>query len=141
LSVKQSQLLYAPNGNDPGPLEGYDYMLLRIEGRSERDNWRMPNIEEPLNQAIKETLLRNFDKAKEYKTAALLVIYQSPDLAVGDRRRVADAIEAELKEIAGGAHNLVAGRPRSLDEIVKAHAVRAQAQYLPPLTFAEIMGT
>src|SRR5260370_27282749 len=104
LSVKGSQLLYAPGSNPPAPLVGYDYMLLRIEGRNERDNWRMPNIEEPLNQAIRETLQGNADKAKEYKTAALLVIFQSPDLAVGDSRRVADAIEAELADIARPSH-------------------------------------
>jgi hypothetical protein len=141
LSVEKSRLLYAADGNKPEVLEGYDYMLLRVEGRSERDNWRMKNIEEPLNQAIEETLKRNFDKANEYKTAALLVIFQSPDLAVGDRRRVADAIEAELKEIAGGAQQLVGGKPRSLDDIMKARAPKAKAGgNLPPLTYAEIVG-
>jgi hypothetical protein len=141
LSVKGSQLLYAPGSKPPAALVGYDYMLLRIEGRSERDNWRMPNIEEPLNQAIRETLQGNADKAKEYKTAALLVIFQSPDLAVGDRRRVADAIEAELAEIAGRGQGAVPYEPRSLGDIVKARAVpMAKAQNKPPLSFAEIMG-
>lgn len=137
LSVKESQLLYAPKGGKPEPLVGYDYMLLRIEGRTERDNWRMPNIEEPLNQAIKETLQGNAEKAKEYKIAALLVIFQSPDLAVGDRRRVADAIEAELAEIGGRGLNAAPFEPRSLDDIVKARGSKARG--LAPLTFEEII--
>ena len=95
----------------------------------------------PLNQAIQETLKGNTEKAKEYKTAALLVIYQSPDLAVGDRRRVADAIEAELKEIAGGGQGLVGNKVRSLDEIVKSRAPKSKAARNLPLTYAEIMGS
>ena len=40
LSVKESQLCCTP----PRPLEGVDYLLFRIEGRSERDDWRFPII-------------------------------------------------------------------------------------------------
>lgn len=136
LSVKGSRLHYRKNGGLPAPLEGYDYLLLRIETRTERDNWRMPNIEEPLNQAIQATLEGDAEKAKQYKTAALLVIWQSPDLAVGDRRRVADAIEAELAELGGQGRGAVGEEIRSLAEIVQARAPKAK--HGDELTFSEI---
>jgi hypothetical protein len=136
LSVKGSRLLYAKNGGAPAPLEGYDYLLLRIESRTERDDYRMANIVEPLNQAIQATLEGDAEKAKQYKTAALLVIWQSPDLAVADRRRVADAIMAELAAIADGGHGGAPAEMRTLDEIMKARASKAQG---PELTFSEIV--
>jgi len=66
-----------------------------------RERAGLPNIEEPLNQAIQATIQGEADKADGYKKAALLVIWQSPNLAVQDRRRVADAIEADLADVAG----------------------------------------
>jgi hypothetical protein len=146
LSVKESQLLYAErDGKEPKPLEGYNYLLFRIEGRSERDNWRMPNIEEPLNQAIQATIKKGPGDAdaEGYKKAALLVIWQSPDLAVQDRRRVADAIEAELADVAGQAHGAEPAAVRSLEDIMKARAMPASGALYsdgPELTLDEILG-
>ena len=143
LFVKDSQLLYAKTpGAEPTPLEKYNYLLFRIEGRSTRDNWRMPNIEEPLNQAIQATIEGDLAKAEGFKKAALLVIWQSRDLAVQDRRRVVDAIQAELLEVAGQGHGAVAAPVRSLEDIMKARAmpVAASAHFEEPeLTWEEIL--
>ena len=141
LWVKGSQLLYArKDGAQPEPLEGFNYLLFRIEGRSARDNWRMPNIEEPLNQAIQATIQGETEKAEGYKKAALLVIWQSPDLAVQDRRRVADAIEAELADVAGQPHGAEGAPVRSLEEIMKARAVPLHDD-APALTLDEILAS
>ena len=141
LSVKDSQLLYAKDGGKPQPLEGYNYMLFRIEGRAERDNWRMANIEEPLNQAIQATVKGDDETAKGCLTAALLVIWQSPDLAVKDRRRVADAIKAELADVAGQPHGSVPAEVRTLPEIMQMRAMSVQqALAEPELSLAEILG-
>ena len=139
LFVRGSKLLYAPDGKTPKPLESFDYMLLWIEGRGERDNWRMPNIEEPLNQAIKSTVEGDEEKAKQYLTATLAVIWQSPDLAVYDRRRVADAIKAELADVAGQPRGAVPPERRTLDDIVKSRVSVAEARSRGPLTFAEVI--
>ena len=145
LWVEGSQLLYAKrDGAEPEPLEGYNYLLFRIEGRSARDNWRMPNIEEPLNQAIQATILGETDKADGYKKAALLVIWQSPDLAVQDRRRVADAIEAELADVAGQPLGAEPAEVRSLEEIMKVRGMPVrEAVYsdATELTLDEILGS
>jgi hypothetical protein len=140
LSVKNSQLLYAGQDGTAKPLDGYNYMLLRVEGRRERDNWRLPNIEEPLNQAIQATIQGDTEKADGFLKAALLVVWQSPDLAVQDRRRVADAIRKELEEIGGGGLGAAAGEVRSLSEIMMARAQPvARALQEPPLSVEEII--
>jgi hypothetical protein len=141
LSVKESELFYQESaGAEPKSLEKFDYMLFRIEGRKERDNWRMPNIEEPLSQAIRATVEGEAEKAKQYKTAALLVVWQSPDLAVQDRRRVAKAIEDELAEIAGQPRGALGVQLRSLEDIMNARAMPvAQALREPDLTATEIL--
>lgn len=143
LTVKGSRLHYAEReGAAPKPLEGYDYMLFYVEGKAERDNWRMPNIEQPLNQAIEATLRGQTKEAEEFMTAAKVVIWQSPDLAVQDRRRVAEAIDAELAAIGGNVKRGAApGDLRSLNDIMKTRAKsvdRALAD--PPLTLMEVLG-
>lgn len=140
--MEKDQLLYASNpGGKPEPLEGYDYILFRIEGRPERDNWRMPNIEEPLNQAITATIEGDAEKADGYLKAALLVIWQSPDLAVQDRRRVADAIRAELAEVSGQPHGSAPQEIRDLESIMRTRAMPShKASLEPALTLKEILG-
>jgi hypothetical protein len=139
LFVSGSKLRYGKDLDTAKPLEGYDYMLLRIEGRSERDNWRMRNIEEPLNQAIDATVRGEQEKAKQYLTATLAVIWQSPDLAVQDRRRVADAIKAELAVIAGEPLGAVNQERRSLEDIVKARVTVAEARKAGALHFSDVL--
>ncbi len=138
LSVKASKLLYSRGGKDPQPLEGYDYLLLRIEGRPERDNWRMRNIEEPLNQAIAAAIQKDAEKLKQYTIATMAVIYQSPDLAVYDRRRVADAVTAELDEIKNRPLGAAPPRQRSLEDII-ARVSPTEARKRGPLTFTEVV--
>jgi hypothetical protein len=141
LSVRNSQLLYAQRqGEQPQPLEGYNYLLFRIEGRRDRDNWRMPNIEEPLNQAIRATIEGDQTKAEACRKATLLVIFQSPDLTVQDRRRVANAIQDELAYVAGQPHGSVGAPARSLDDIMQVRAMSVtKALQEPELTLDEIL--
>jgi hypothetical protein len=115
-------------------------MLLRVEGRRERDNWRLPNIEEPLNQAIQATIQEDKEKADGFLKAALLVVRQLPDLAVQDRRRVAEAIGKELEEIGASSHGAEPREVRSLSEIMMARAQPvASALQEAPLTVEEII--
>jgi len=142
LSVKGGRLHYERQNGTHEPLEGFDYMLLRIEGRSERDNWRMPNIEEPLNEAIAAAIQGEQDKADDFLKAALVVVWQSPDLAVHDRRRVADAIKAELAEIAQTGHGVTPGAVPTLEDIMRVRAMTvSQALSEPALTLEEIVNT
>jgi hypothetical protein len=144
LFVRDSRLRYrqAP-GQEPRHLEGYDYMLLRVEGRVERDDWRLKDIQDPLNTAGQALLEAppNTVKADAYRTVALAAAWQSPDLAQLDRRRVVQAIKDELAGIADEPAGAVGGTARTLGEIVSARAMgRGQAGALGELTADEVFG-
>jgi hypothetical protein len=147
LTVRADQLYYAATpGAAPQPLVGHDYMLMFIEARVDRDDWRrLVSIEQPLDQAIKALIEGEADKADSYTKVALWNAMTSPDLAVHDRRRVATAIKAELLQLAAddGTHgatpddeevNLATMMARSAPSVEEAMA-------LGPLTAAELFAS
>jgi hypothetical protein len=141
LSVSQDRLQYAVNeGDAPQPLQGYDYMLFRIEGRDERDDWRLKNIQEPVEKAIQALLKGDQDEANAYTLMALATTFQSPDLAVHDRRRVAQAIKEELAQISQTGHGIQGDEETDLNNIMATRAMPLnQAIRLPQMTFAEMI--
>ncbi|MGH2537902.1 MAG: hypothetical protein ACRDHL_10945 [Candidatus Promineifilaceae bacterium] len=96
LSVQNDQLMAGGQ-----PLTGYDYLLFRIDGLQERPDWRMREIEEYLGLAARAYLQGKQQDGDDYRAAALVAVYQSPDLAANDRRRVAKRINEELDAVAG----------------------------------------
>jgi hypothetical protein len=142
LFVREGRLRYSQGpGQQPRSLQGYDYMLLRVEGRKERDDWRLKDIQDPLSVAGQALLEAppNTVKAAAYRTVALAAAWQSPDLAQLDRRRVVQAIKAELAELADEGAGAVGGEARTLGEIVSARAMRReQADALGELTADEV---
>jgi hypothetical protein len=137
LSVKASQLMY---GRTPAPLDGCNYILFRIEGRSERDDWRFPNIEEAMQQAIEAGIKGKNEDFEGYKMAARLGVWASQDLAQQDKRRVIGAIEAEIKDALEGGHGATAKTVRSLDEVMKLRAISLDdALRQPPLRYQDIV--
>jgi hypothetical protein len=79
----------------------YDYLLLRVEGLLERDDWRFPNIELLLADATR-AITRGDERA--FNVARQMVIteiFRSPDLTLADRRRVALAVRDQLDEYRG----------------------------------------
>lgn len=140
LSVKEDRLYYSLKpGSEPVPFTNYDYMLFRIESRSERDDWRLKNIQEPLDKAMEATLQGEQEKAKAYSTVALTAALLSPDLAVYDRRRVAQAIKAEIASVASGGLGAVGDEVRDLNNIVAARAISMDlAAARGEMTFEEL---
>jgi hypothetical protein len=135
LSVKEEQLFLGGNR-----LTGFDYMLYRLEGRTERDDWRLKNIQEPLDKAIEALIQGEKEKAESFKRMALITAMQSPDLAVYDRRRVALAIKEELDQIADLGLGAVGDEPRNLNQIFAARAMsKTQAVAEGELSFQELM--
>jgi hypothetical protein len=139
LRVVDDQLHLVGDGDASAPLQGFDYMLLRIEGRRERDDWRLRNIEEPLEQAILALSQGETSKADAYRTVALATAWRSSDLAVLDRRRVVAAIKEELAQIDDEGFGAVGGDLRSLDAIMASRAMpSAQAAALGDLSAEEV---
>jgi hypothetical protein len=120
LSVQNDQLLA-----DGNPFTGYDYLLFRIDSVLGRPDWRLKNIQKNINAAKQAYLRRRDDEGDEYKAAALVAIFDSPDLSEYDRSRVAQAIRDELIAFQQRGHGAVSedllGMP--LDQIVKTRAM------------------
>ena len=140
--VRDGRLLYSQSpGQEPRNLQGYDYMLLRVEGRKERDDWRLKDIQDPLSTAG-QALLEvppNTVKAGAYRTVALAAAWQSPDLCQLDRRRVVQAIKAELAGLADEGVRAVGGERHTLGDIVSSRAMRREeADALGELTADEV---
>lgn len=142
LFVKNDRLHYVSNGRgEPMPLEGFDYMLFRIEGRKERDDWRLKNIQEPVDSAIQALLRRNQAEADAYALIALTAAYQSPDLAVPDRRRVVEAIKEELEQVQTSGLGIHGDEDTDLNHIMEKRANDlSRVIHMPPLSFDEALG-
>jgi len=140
LYVSQDRLCYGSNGAALQPLDGFDYLLYRIEGRTERDDWRIPEINEAITQAAQAYLKGADDEAQAYRTVALTAALQSPFLTVQDRRRVIQAIKDEIALYETGAQGAVGGQVRSLDEIMQTQPPGVGGFSALPVTFEEVFG-
>jgi hypothetical protein len=123
------------------PLQGYDYLLYRVEGRLTRDDWRLPDIDAAIGKAHEAYLKLNLEEGRAYKVVALTAAVQSPYLAKQDRIRVTQAIKDELKDYeAGTAGAVPSGAAVDLAAIVAARAMPVeQALRTPDVTFADIL--
>lgn len=127
LFVRADGLFYLPPGSkELKPYDLHDYMLFRIEGRRERDDWRLKNIEELMNKAI--TAWGNGDEPtyKTYRLATFATILQTNDLTPPDRRRVALAVKAELDSIAEAGLGLAAEAGRNMTQIMADFAMSTE---------------
>ncbi|HEV2706156.1 MAG TPA: CHAT domain-containing protein [Pyrinomonadaceae bacterium] len=140
LSVIDDRLYYKSGSGAPQPLRGYDYMLLRIESRDERDDWRLKSIQEPVEKATQALLRGDKEEAHVFHTLALTTTAQSPDLTPADRRRVVVAINDELTDYQAIRNNAVADSERDLNDIMAARAMPLElARSQPELTLREAL--
>lgn len=101
------------------PLVDCDFLLLKIEGRPDRDDFWLPELELLLSRAI--TALRHGDtsRAENYREDALSFVWDSPALTWVDRERVAAAATKRFDVVASARRGASAGRdPQSLRELV-----------------------
>jgi hypothetical protein len=131
--------LHTKKGEGSSPLEGYDYMLFRIESRRQREDWRLPHFETLIGEAIDAHFAGKTEEFEGLRNALLAEVWKSPELTPLDRRRVAIAIAEELKEITSlGAG--ATGTPQStLEEIVDRRAPDADSSAVGDLTLADLI--
>jgi hypothetical protein len=84
-------------------LTGFDYLVLRVEGRRERDDWRTPDLDQAISGAAYAKDVGHQDDYERLRADALSRIYFSPDLTPAQRRQVAQAVKEELGGAAPGA--------------------------------------
>lgn len=114
LWVKDDQLREGSSLNSSMPFERCDFMLLRFDVFSERDDWdKLTYIDEPLQQALDALQDRSEDGAKKADfilQTALRRVFKSPDLTKADQIRVVAALKEQYKRVkeAFGTQGLIA---------------------------------
>lgn len=127
LGVAENRLHIQASNGSWSPLLGFDYMLFFVEAREGRDNWRLPSIQEPLDQALEAILLGDGAKADAYRKAAILAALTCKELTPLDRRRVAQAVKEEIADASGPSLRAVGDGEKDLDAIVAKNASRSLA--------------
>lgn len=124
------------NGN---PLVGFDYLLFRIEGRYERDDWPS-DIEAPFREAQEALDLGQQERADAARATAISAAYHSLDLTPVDRRRIIEAIKEAFKLTTNtGGHGMIGTEKLTLKQAFQAHAPRyAAVEGLPALEADEL---
>jgi hypothetical protein len=111
--IRGGRLHLRRGGTDTLP--DVDHLVVRVECRTERDDWRFPELD-ALVRAAGEALIRNHrDTYEDLRTNAIARAWTSADLTVGDRRRVALLVANELDAV--GKLGIVPGPDRALHEV------------------------
>jgi len=108
------------------PVTGHSYMLLRIESRTERDDWnQLSAITAPMEQMRDAMNDHNIDKAKDHLRAAKRAALGSADRTRLDARRVAKSLHTVFDQDVelllgpeGVKAMLAAPRPVELADVV-----------------------
>lgn len=123
------------------PVTSHDYMLLRIDGRVERDDWEVliPEVMEARHRAADALLLEDppdTARAERERGTALAAVLKSYDLAEADKHQVAHAVRKEWAKLAQTTRGAVPEEPpASLADLVARHPLpRSSAAALGALT-------
>jgi hypothetical protein len=143
LRVAKGQLLHAKDGqgSQPQRLQGYDYMLLKIEVTAERDDWdKLTAIDGPFQEAVKALEQGNTKLADKTLTKAVLGAFQARELTEAHRAYVVQEIK---KRFAFRKEQLKANRLEELEPLtlksLMAAAPAPTAAPAQPLTLAEAL--
>ncbi|MFI9811390.1 hypothetical protein [Saccharothrix variisporea] len=91
--------LHLRDGDNVRLPEGVDYLVVRVECRAERDDWRFPELDD-LIRAAGQAWIEGFeDMYRARRTEALVRAWNSTDLTPVDRRRVALLVREELDAV------------------------------------------
>jgi rhodanese-related sulfurtransferase len=114
---------------DGQPFTGYDFLLFRVDSIRDRPDWRMKEIQKNLNAAKKSYVRRKVEEGDEFRAAALVAVFDSPDLSENDRWRVAERINQELDRLQEQGHGAIGELDveTSLAQLMAAGAMSWQA--------------
>jgi hypothetical protein len=116
-------------------LTGFDYLVLRVEGRVERDDWRTPDLDQAITAAAYARALGRREEYERLRADALARIFFSADFTPGQRSQVAQAVKDELGDAQAGA---AAPGELTLAAIVARRGLPSRAQ-VGQLTLAELL--
>ncbi len=95
LTIKENRLMYQGQ-----PLVGYDYMLLQIERRAQRDDWQLSYIDELMDKIANAYAFGRSDEAETFQQALKFAVFDSDDFTFQDKVRVLRAIKQRIQILA-----------------------------------------
>lgn len=134
-SLKRSNPIFKKDFSDSSPLEGYSYMLFRLEKQTEQDWESLTSIKELVYQAQDAVNKHEYEAVKTFLLPAIkTAIVRSPDLAKADRLPMVLKIQQELREAGLQAGQM---QQRSLYSIMQQPLPAVDAQTEAELTALE----
>jgi hypothetical protein len=119
LRVVDSQLRQLDGHGQLHHLVGWDFLLLRVEGRATLDSFWLPEMEDLFDRAITALEAGNRALAESYRTSAIALVWRSPLFTWVDRDRIVDAVKARFDHVASlGLGAVPTRKPESLTELV-----------------------
>jgi hypothetical protein len=116
-------------------LTGFDYLVLRVEGRRERNDWRTPDLDRAISEAAYARDLGRPDEYERLRAGTLSQIYFSADFTPAQRKQLAEIVKEELGSAAPGA---VAGGEMTVASIVARRGLPSR-QEVEHLTLSELL--
>lgn len=124
-------------GPDLQRLTGIDYLVLRVECREERDDWRFPDLDALIRAAGTAHLEGLPDAYRARRAEAVTKAWNSPDLTPNDRLRVAHLVATELDRVRDlGA---VPEPGRNLQKAAAEHLPSPDAPELQSLSLEQLL--
>ncbi|RDI24500.1 hypothetical protein [Lentzea flaviverrucosa] len=94
LTIKNDRL----HGNGV-PLEGVDFLVLRVECRAARDEYWLPELEELRVRAVDAYLNQQLETFENLRRTAIYIAMTCPDFSRHDRLRVAKVVTDRIDEV------------------------------------------
>jgi hypothetical protein len=138
LSVQPNLGLCVNDGHGPRQLTGADYLLLRIECRRERDDWRFPELDELIRAAGRAAIKGYEEVFRDCRTEAITRAWNSTDLTPADRTRVAVLVASEID--ATRKLGAVPGPDQSLAAAAADRLPAPDAPELQGLALSDLLG-
>jgi len=121
LSVAGDQLQAADDAGGATPLLGRDFVLLKIEGRPDRDDFWLPELELFLSKAIAALRANDRSRAEDYQKDAIAAVWDSPALTWVDRDRVIASVRQRFAAVANSGLGAAGDREPSVRELVETY--------------------
>lgn len=93
--VIEGSRLYVNGSGSVHPLEGYDFLLFRIEARDERPDWDVGGVGELLTEVV-NAILGYREDAAELERKLFGLVLNTPELVDPDRTRVVDRLQGRM---------------------------------------------
>ena len=130
--------LQPPQGSAVLPT-GVNYLVLRVECRSDRDDWRFPEIDALIREAG-DALIRGQQGAfASWRTEAISRVWNSPDLTPTDQKRVALLVKEEFDGLQ--QLGIVPGSDRAIESIAAQRLPTADDERVTGLTLDQLLAS